>query len=99
MSKSNDEAASEAIFLDLKNLVFCFVIMYLYTSVMINGSNWSNMRFFLTAIGLCSVLLGIMIANGITSALGYDYMPHFSLFPFLLLFAIFKLISLFYFSV
>ena len=84
MSKSIDDVMGNTIFLDLQNVIFCFLVMYIYTSVMLNGSSWSSMRFFLTAIGLFSVLLGVIIANGLTSAIGYEYMPHFAILPFLM---------------
>merc|ERR1711902_295431 len=58
--------------------------MYIYTAFMLNGSNFSDMRFFLTGIGLLSVLLGAAIAIGLTSAIGFPYMPHFSMLPFLM---------------
>ena len=84
MSKSIDDVMGNTIFLDLQNVILCFLVMYIYTSVMLNGLTWSSMRPFLTAIGLFSVLLGVIIANGITSAIGYEYMPHFSMLPFLM---------------
>ena len=84
MSKSIDDVVGNTIFLDLQKVIFCFLVMYIYTSVMLNGLTWSSMRLFLTAIGLFSVLLGVIIANGITAAIGYDYMPHFSMLPFLM---------------
>ena len=84
MAKSTDDLMGETVFLDLQNVVFCFLVMYIYTSVMLNASNWQDVRLFLTAAGMLSVLLGILIANGITSALGYAYMPHFSMLPFLM---------------
>ena len=84
MSKSIDDVMGNTIFLDLQNVILCFLVMYIYTSVMLNGSSWSSMRFFLTAIGLFSVLLGVTIANGLTSAIGYEYMPHFAILPFLM---------------
>ena len=85
MSKSIDDVMGNTIFLDLQNVAFCFLIMYIYTSVMLNGSfKWTDFRPFLTAIGLFSVLLGVIMANGIASAIGYSYMPHFSMIPFLM---------------
>ena len=84
MSKSIDDVVGNTIFLDLQKVIFCFLVMYIYTSVMLNGWTWSSMRLFLTAIGLLSVVLGVIIANGITSAIGYEYMPHFSMLPFLM---------------
>ena len=85
MSKSFDDVMGNSIFLDLYNFIFCFLIMYIYTSAMLNASiNGSNTRFFLSAMGLLSVLLGIIMANGIMSAMGFAYMPHFAMIPFLM---------------
>ena len=85
MAKSVDDLTGGTIFLDFKNVVFCFLIMYIYTSVMLNASSLSDMRLFLTSIGLFSVVLGVIIANGLASALGYDYMPSFAMLPFLMI--------------
>ena len=84
MSKSIDDIVGNTIFLDLQKVIFCFLVMYIYTSVMLNGLTWSSMRLFLTAIGLFSVVLGVIIANGIISVIGYEYMAHFSMLPFLM---------------
>ena len=84
MSKSTDDVMGDPIFLDLKNVGFCFLIMYIYTTFMLNGSNFSDMRFFLTGIGLLSVLPGAAIAIGLTSAIRFPHMPHFSMLPFLI---------------
>ena len=84
MAKSVDDSTGGAIFLDLNNLIFCFLIMYIYTAVMLNPSSWSDVRLFLTSIGLFSVILGVIIANGLVCGFGYDYMPHFAMLPFLM---------------
>merc|ERR1719270_1510160 len=36
-------------------------------------------------MGMNSVLMGIVIAPGIVSALGYPYMPHFAILPFIMI--------------
>ena len=85
MAKSVDDLTSGTQFLDYQNLGFCFIIMFIYTSIMLNPSSWSDIRLFLTAVGMFSVILGVIIAIGLASALGYDYMPHFAILPFLMI--------------
>ena len=42
-------------------------------------------RVYLTAMGMISVLMGIVISIGIISALGFPYMPHFAILPFIMI--------------
>ena len=84
MSKSADDLIAESVFLDMTRVCACFMTMYIYTCIMLNGPSWSNMRPFLTSMGLASVVLGVPIAYGITCAFGYSYMPHFATLPFLM---------------
>ena len=84
MSKSEDDLQRESMFVDMQNVCICFTIMFVYTTLMLNGMGWSEMRPFLTGMGIFSVVLGVPIAYGITSAIGYPFMPHFAVLPFLM---------------
>ena len=84
MSKSEDDLQRESMFVDMQNVCICFSIMFIYTTIMLNGLSWADMRPFLTGMGIFAVCLGVPIAYGITSALGYPFMPHFAVLPFLM---------------
>ena len=84
MSKSEDDLQRESMFVDMQNVCICFSIMFVYTTVMLNGLTWTDMRPFLTGMGIFAVCLGVPIAYGITSLIGYPFMPHFAVLPFLM---------------
>ena len=84
MSKSEDDLQEDSMFVDMWNISICFTIMSVYTTLMLNGLRWSDMRPFLTWMGMFSVVLGVPIAYGLMSAIGYPFMPHFAVLPFLM---------------
>ena len=69
----------------MQNVIICFSIMFVYTTLMLNGIGWSAMRPFLTGMGISAVVIGIPIAYGMTSLIGYPFMPHFAVLPFLMI--------------
>ena len=85
MSKSEDDVQQESMFIDMQNVIICFSIMFVYTTIMLNGIGWSVMRPFLTGMGISAVVIGIPIAYGMTSLIGYPFMPHFAVLPFLMI--------------
>ena len=85
MSKSEDDVQQESMFIDMQNVIICFSIMFVYTTLMLNGIGWSVMRPFLTGMGISAVVIGIPIAYGMTSLIGYPFMPHFAVLPFLMI--------------
>ena len=42
-------------------------------------------RFYLTAAGIVSIALGMLVSIGITAAVGYAYSPHHALLPFVMI--------------
>ena len=85
MTRSYTDVSSAVVFLDMKMVLFCVVIMFIYTSFMLGRFDIVQQRIYLTAAGLISVLLGIVIAIGLTSALGFPYMPHYAILPFIMI--------------
>ena len=85
MTRSFTDVSSAVVFLDLRRVIFCVIIMFIYTSLMLGKFDLVNQRVYLTAMGMISVLMGIVIALGIIFALGYPYMPHFAILPFIMI--------------
>ena len=85
MTRSFSDVSSSAIFFDLLRVGVCIVIMYMYTSIMLGRMDIVEQRFYLTAAGIVSIALGMLISIGITAALGYAYSPHHALLPFVMI--------------
>ena len=86
MTRSFTDVSSAVVFLDLQRVLFCVVIMFVYTSIMLGrGFDFVQQRVYLTAAGMISVLMGIIIALGLTCALGFPYMPHYAILPFIMI--------------
>ena len=85
MTRSFTDVSSAVVFLDLRRVIFCVIIMFIYTSLMLGKFDVVHQRVYLTAMGMISVLMGIVIALGIIFALGYPYMPHFAILPFIMI--------------
>ena len=83
MTRSYNDEVSSIIFFDLGRVGYCVAIMFLYTCVMLGRFNLVEQRCYLTAAGLVSVLLAVIISVGLMSALGYAYMPHHSMLSYL----------------
>ena len=85
MTRSFTDVSSAVVFLDLKRVVFCVIIMFIYTSLMLGKVDAIQQRVYLTVAGMISVLLGLVIALGVTCALGFPYMPHYAILPFIMI--------------
>ena len=85
MTRSFTDVSSSAIFFDMKRVAVCIIIMYMYTSVMLGRMDIIEQRFYLTAAGIASIALGMLVSIGITSAMGYAYSPHHALLPFVMI--------------
>ena len=70
MTRSFTDVSSSAIFFDMKRVAVCIIIMYMYTSVMLGRMDIIEQRFYLTAAGIASIALGMLVSIGITSAMG-----------------------------
>ena len=85
MTRSYTDVSSAVVFLDLRRVVVCVIIMFIYTSLMLGHVDLIQQRIYLTIAGMTSVMLGLVIAFGITFALGFPYMPHYTVLPFMMI--------------
>merc|ERR1719232_1746835 len=59
--------------------------MFLYTVLMLGKMNRVEVRLYLTISGILSIMMGLVIAIGLSSLLGYPYTPIHAILPFLCL--------------
>ena len=85
MSRSFTDIATETVFLDIFKVVIGFVVMFIYTSLMLGKLNAIHQRLYLTFMGIISVIFGIFVSVGLTGLLGYPYTPVHVLLPFLMI--------------
>ena len=85
MTRSFTDETSKAIFFDLNRVVFCGLIMYLYTALMLGRLDLIEQRSYLTFAGIVSIMLSLEVCIGITAAMGYPYSPHHALLPFIMI--------------
>jgi len=83
--KSYGAVSSEAIFFDGTLMVCGYLLMFLYTSVMLGKLNCVEHRMVLSIAGICSIMMGLVIAVGLSSLLGFPYTPMHAILPFLCL--------------
>ena len=83
--KSYGAVSSEAIFFDGTLMVCGYLLMFLYTSVMLGKLNCVEHRMGLSIAGICSIMMGLVIAVGLSSLIGFPYTPMHAILPFLCL--------------
>ena len=83
--KSYGEVSSQAIFFDGTLMAGGYILMFIYTAMMLGKLNCVELRMFLTIAGISSIVMGLVIALGISSALGFPYTPMHAILPFLCL--------------
>jgi len=84
-SKSFGEVSTQAIFFDAFFMAGGYLIMFLYTILMLGNLNTLELRMFLTISGLASIGMGIAISVGLSSLLGFPYTPMHAVLPFICL--------------
>ena len=84
-SKSFGEVSTQAIFFDAFFMAGGYIIMFLYTILMLGNLNTLELRMFLTISGLASIGMGIAISVGLSSLLGFPYTPMHAVLPFICL--------------
>ena len=62
-----------------------YLLMFVYTMFMLGRINLVEHRFYLTLAGIFSVAMGLIIAYGLSSALGFPYTTIHAILPFLCL--------------
>jgi len=84
-AKSFGDISSDAIFFDAYLMAGGYLIMFLYTIVMLGKLNTLEVRLFLSVSGIVSIFMGLGIALSLSSLLGYPYTPMHAALPFLCL--------------
>lgn len=84
-AKSFSDISADAIFFDGIKMGCGYLIMFTFTMCMLGRMNRVEMRMHLAMMGILSVAMGMAIAVGISSLLGFPYTPMHSILPFLLL--------------
>ena len=85
MSRSFTDVASSAIFVEVFKVIFGYILMFVYTSLMLGKFNVVHQRFYLTFMGIFSVILGILVSVGWTGIFGFPYTPVHAILPFLMI--------------
>ena len=80
----SDEASAPLEYDAIRN-VMGYIVMFLYTILTLGNFNLVEQRVYLAAAGICSCIIGCVIGNALTMALGFPYTPLFGLLPFLCL--------------
>ena len=83
--KSFSEISTEAIFFDGIKMACGYLIMFIFTIFMLGRKNSLEVRLYLTMVGILGIIMGLIIAVGLSSALGYPYTPMHAMLPFLFL--------------
>ena len=84
-ARSFGDVSTEAIFFDASLMAGGYIIMFLYTVLMLGKMNRVEVRLYLTISGIVSIMMGLVIAIGLSSLLGYPYTPIHAILPFLCL--------------
>jgi len=83
--KSFGDVSTQAIFFDAFFMAGGYLIMFIYTILMLGRLNTLELRLFLTISGLASIGMGIVLSVGLSSLLGFPYTPMHAVLPFICL--------------
>lgn len=84
-AKSFADVSADAIFFDAIKMAIGYLLMFTYTVLILGKLNTLELKFYLAITGIVSVGMGLIIAVGLSSAMGYPYTPMHSALPFLCL--------------
>ena len=62
-----------------------YLLMGLYTVLVLGSISWTGLKVYLTLAGLFAVLLGLLVGLGVSSAMGFQVTPLHTILPFLCL--------------
>ena len=94
--RSFSDISDETALIDSKLMIFGYIIMLIYTLLMLGKIDWKEIRIFLTIAGLLSVAMGMGIAIGISAFMGYPYTPVNVILPFICLDDNYEILKEFY---
>ena len=83
--KSAGDLSEEAIFFDAGLMGVGYLLMGLYTVLVLGSISWTGLKLYLTLVGLFSVILGLVVGLGASSAMGFPVTPIHTILPFLCL--------------
>ena len=83
--KSTGDLSGKAIFFDAGLMGGGYLLMGLYTVLVLGSISWTGLKLYLTLAGLLSVLLGLVVGLGVSSAMGFQVTPLHTILPFLCL--------------
>ena len=81
--RSFNDISFDALFFDAYKMLIGYIIMFVYTVLMLGRINWLEIRFYLSGMGILSCLLGLTSAMGITFLLGLEYNQTHNVLPFI----------------
>merc|ERR1712226_303915 len=84
-AKSFGDVSAGAIFFDAWLMVAGYLLMFTYTILVLGKMNSLEVRLYLSIAGIAGVFMGLAIAIGLSSMLGYAYTPMHAMLPFLCL--------------
>ena len=83
--KSFGDVSAGAIFFDAWLMAAGYVLMFAYTIFTLGKLNSLEIRLYLSIAGIVGIGMGLVIAMGVSSLLGYPYTPMHAMLPFLCL--------------
>ena len=81
--RSFNDISFEAVFFDAYKMMIGYLIMFIYTMLMLGRINWLEIRLYLSGMGILSCLTGLASAMGITFLLGLEYNQTHNVLPFI----------------
>lgn len=83
--KSFGDISAGAILFDTWLMAAGYTLMFSYTIFMLGNLNSLEVRLYLSMMGIVGVFMGLAIAMGLSSLLGFPYTPMHGMLPFLCL--------------
>jgi len=84
-AKSFGDVSAGAIFFDAWLMAAGYALMFTYTILVLGKVNSLEVRLYLSVAGIAGIFMGLAIAMGLSSMLGYAYTPMHAMLPFLCL--------------
>ena len=81
--RSFNDISFDAVFFDAYKMMIGYLIMFIYTMLMLGRINWLEIRLYLSGMGILSCLMGLASAMGITFLLGLEYNQTHNVLPFI----------------
>ena len=88
--RSFGDVSADAILFDGMFMAGGYLIMFVYTVLMLGRINAIEVRLYLSIVGIICIGMGLIISLGLTMALGYPYTPMHAALPFIALGKIFE---------